>query len=126
MGLRVPPPPSSWWPSIKEAQEAQDLIAAFLERTGMHMSSAGLRVLQQLESRDRPQPVDACAQARCAYCARYGPLGQCQGCGAPNEPVKQAMIAPSLALRTGVLTPQEARSLLNLSDPRKTLNTEQR
>lgn len=32
-------------------------------------------------------PVDLCAQARCAYCGRFGPLGQCEGCGAPNVPV---------------------------------------
>lgn len=31
-------------------------------------------------------PVDACAQAKCDYCGRFGPLGQCQGCGAPNRP----------------------------------------
>jgi hypothetical protein len=32
--------------------------------------------------------VDACAQAQCEYCSRYGPLGSCQGCGAPNRPVQ--------------------------------------
>lgn len=33
------------------------------------------------------RPVDACAQAKCEYCGRYGPLGSCEGCGAPNRPV---------------------------------------
>lgn len=28
----------------------------------------------------------AAAPARCPYCRRYGRLGQCEGCGAPNEP----------------------------------------
>lgn len=32
-------------------------------------------------------PQDPCAQVKCAYCGRYGALGQCQGCGAPNRPV---------------------------------------
>lgn len=27
--------------------------------------------------------------ARCAYCGRYGPLGRCEGCGAPNAPDPQ-------------------------------------
>jgi hypothetical protein len=26
------------------------------------------------------------ARAQCAYCGRYGDLGQCEGCGAPTEP----------------------------------------
>jgi len=26
--------------------------------------------------------------ARCAYCGRYGPLGSCEGCGAPNAPAR--------------------------------------
>ncbi len=34
-----------------------------------------------------PKPVDACGQARCEYCGRYGALGSCLGCGAPNRPV---------------------------------------
>lgn len=42
-----------------------------------------------------------CAQARCAYCHRYGPLGQCQGCGAPNEPAQGP---------TGVITSSRALS----------------
>lgn len=25
--------------------------------------------------------------ARCEYCGRYGSLGSCDGCGAPNKPV---------------------------------------
>jgi hypothetical protein len=36
----------------------------------------------------RPSTGDACAQAQCQYCKRYGPLGSCQGCGAPNIPVQ--------------------------------------
>lgn len=28
------------------------------------------------------------AQARCAYCGRYGTLGRCEGCGANNEPFR--------------------------------------
>ena len=24
--------------------------------------------------------------AKCEYCGRYGPLGSCEGCGAPNQP----------------------------------------
>ncbi len=35
---------------------------------------------------------EACAPAKCAYCGRYGALGQCLGCGAPNAP------APSRAV----------------------------
>lgn len=27
------------------------------------------------------------APAKCDYCGRYGPLGSCEGCGAPNVPV---------------------------------------
>lgn len=40
----------------------------------------------------RASPVDACAQARCDYCGRYGTLGSCEGCGAPNRPV--VVVAP--------------------------------
>lgn len=35
------------------------------------------------------QRVEPCAQAKCAYCGRYGILGQCAGCGASNQPIKQ-------------------------------------
>lgn len=36
----------------------------------------------------RPKPPAVpCDQARCDYCRRYGPLGACLGCGAPNQPV---------------------------------------
>lgn len=26
--------------------------------------------------------------AHCSYCGRYGALGQCVSCGAPNEPIE--------------------------------------
>lgn len=32
------------------------------------------------------EPVIVAAAAKCAYCGRFGPLGKCDGCGAPNEP----------------------------------------
>ena len=35
----------------------------------------------------RIPPATAVGTARCQYCRTYGPLGRCQGCGAPNEPV---------------------------------------
>lgn len=28
------------------------------------------------------------ALVRCEYCGRYGPLGSCEGCGAPNRPAE--------------------------------------
>lgn len=28
--------------------------------------------------------------AKCEYCGRYGALGSCEGCGAPNVPVMRA------------------------------------
>lgn len=27
--------------------------------------------------------------AKCEYCGRYGELGQCEGCGAPNRPYQR-------------------------------------
>lgn len=27
--------------------------------------------------------------AKCEYCARFGPVGQCAGCGAPNRPMSR-------------------------------------
>lgn len=33
-------------------------------------------------------PSDPCGVAKCGYCGVYGPLGNCQGCGAPNKPVR--------------------------------------
>jgi hypothetical protein len=27
-------------------------------------------------------------QAQCPYCGRFGALGQCQGCGAANQPIR--------------------------------------
>lgn len=55
-----------------------------------------------------------CGQAKCAYCGRYGPLGSCLGCGAPNKPVTPSLPArrPDVieAINGGVLTPNEARA----------------
>lgn len=47
--------------------------------------------------------VDACAQAQCEYCSRFGPLGSCQGCGAPNRPVQ-----PPVAILTAPGTISDA------------------
>lgn len=33
---------------------------------------------------------DRFEEVQCAYCGRYGALGSCQGCGAPNAPVSKA------------------------------------
>lgn len=60
-------------------------------------------------------PADACAQAKCGYCGRFGPLGSCEGCGAPNKPVQQPrpdgiISAPD----AGFITPNEARRLCDL------------
>jgi hypothetical protein len=44
-------------------------------------------LLQGLHSRSAPH-ADGYAAAKCAYCGRYGALGQCAGCGAPNAPVR--------------------------------------
>jgi len=30
---------------------------------------------------------DCSSQAKCEYCGRYGELGSCVSCGAPNRPV---------------------------------------
>lgn len=35
-------------------------------------------------------------QAKCAYCGRYGPLGACDGCGAPNAPSQSRIERTSL------------------------------
>jgi hypothetical protein len=35
------------------------------------------------------KPLSVCAQAKCEYCGRYGPLGPCEGCGAPTRPVRR-------------------------------------
>lgn len=43
--------------------------------------------------------------ARCPYCARYGDLGQCQGCGAPNEPIQPAIERTSLHSKGREFTP---------------------
>ncbi len=75
-----------------------------------------------LSLQGQPKPVqpaprtDACAQAKCAYCGRYGGLGQCQGCGAPNQPTQAAVSLGSegLALRRGILTVNEARQYFGL------------
>lgn len=32
------------------------------------------------------------SSAKCEYCGRYGELGQCQGCGAPNRPFERIEI----------------------------------
>jgi hypothetical protein len=32
--------------------------------------------------------VKAALAVKCEYCGRYGPLGACEGCGAPNRPDK--------------------------------------
>lgn len=40
--------------------------------------------------------IEACAPAKCAYCGRYGSLGQCQGCGAANRPETERV--PTLPL----------------------------
>jgi hypothetical protein len=32
--------------------------------------------------------LNVCTQAKCDYCGRYGALGSCEGCGAPNRPTR--------------------------------------
>ncbi len=39
--------------------------------------------IAQMPPRQDPQQH---ALAKCSYCGRYGSLGQCQGCGATNQP----------------------------------------
>jgi hypothetical protein len=40
-------------------------------------------------NREKPRAIaDACAQAKCDYCGRFGQLGSCEGCGAPNKPIQ--------------------------------------
>lgn len=61
-------------------------------------------------------PAEPCAQAKCDYCGRYGALGACAGCGAPNKPVQQAR--PDFlisAIRCGIVTPNEAQRVLDIS-----------
>ena len=54
------------------------------------MLSPGELVLQGRIKPIRPMGEPAAA-AKCAYCGRYGALGQCAGCGAPNEPAPRAL-----------------------------------
>lgn len=62
--------------------------------------------------------LDNRATARCAYCGRYGPLGACEGCGAPNRPaIGVRLEAYKAALAGGLLTRNEARARLEPDDP---------
>ena len=36
-----------------------------------------------------PSRFDTGPTAKCDYCGRYGTVGACEGCGAPNVPVEQ-------------------------------------
>jgi hypothetical protein len=64
----------------------------------------------------RPRVLTVDSVARCAYCGTYGTLGRCSSCGAPNEPASGNTHGPGWylesAVRAGVVTPNEARTLL--------------
>lgn len=34
-------------------------------------------------------PIVRTPAAKCSYCGLHGKLGRCEGCGAPNSPVKE-------------------------------------
>lgn len=61
------------------------------------------------------RPSSCYSQAKCDYCARYGALGSCEGCGAPNQPVQLAR--PEFVLqqaRAGIMTPNERRRIIGV------------
>lgn len=54
--------------------------------------------LKTIKPKFNPPGQEPCAQAQCLYCKRYGSLGNCQGCGAPNVPAYRSV--PDIPLRT--------------------------
>ncbi len=70
-----------------EFQELQRLVDAAADRAYRDANNVNTKMARLTEAYaahdGTPGPR---AQVRCAYCGRYGALGQCPGCGAPNQP----------------------------------------
>lgn len=58
----------------------------------VHSDDQTKRYFQGMVERLGNLRADACSQAKCRYCGRYGSLGSCAGCGAPNTPVRMQPI----------------------------------
>jgi len=74
--------------------DGRELVPALLSPGETVMSAAQINAmvrdnLAELQGPPKriPPPAEAVGTARCQYCRTYGPLGRCQGCGAPNEPI---------------------------------------